>query len=277
MAAALKTGNVEPADPHFEYLTVNGIRLRYAVRSGSGTPLLLINGIGANIELVYPFIDAMDREEIIIFDMPGTGRSSLWLRPRRFRGLAKLAAGVLDRLGYREVDVAGVSWGGALAQQFAHQYPTRCRRLILAATSAGAVMVPGSPRTLTRMVTPRRYISSEYMDESAPHIYGGMVRRQPALVSRHTARIIPPQFRGYLYQLAAGLGWTSVFWLRRLRQPTLILGGDDDPLVPIANAKLLATLIPKSQLHVVNGGGHLFMPQRLPEIIPVIRAFRDAD
>ena len=80
--------------------------------------------------------------EILIFDVPGIGRSEMSWRPRRFSGLARLANKLLDRLGYQRVDVVGVSWGGALAQQFARQYPDRCRRLVLAATSPGAVMVP---------------------------------------------------------------------------------------------------------------------------------------
>ena len=82
-------------------------------------------------------------------------------RPRRFSGLARLANKLLDRLGYQQVDVIGVSWGGALAQQFARQYPQRCRRLVLAATSPGAVMVPGRPSVLSKMITPRRYLSPD--------------------------------------------------------------------------------------------------------------------
>ena len=47
---------------------------------------------------------------------------------------------LIEELGYHEVDVAGVSWGGGIAQQFAHQYPNLCRRLVLAATAPGVIM-----------------------------------------------------------------------------------------------------------------------------------------
>jgi poly(3-hydroxyalkanoate) depolymerase len=199
------------SSPQVEFIEVDGVNLRVATQSGKGgLPLLLFNGIGANLELCFPFMEAMPEKEIVIFDVPGVGRSEMSWRPRRFSGLARLANKLLDRLGYQKVDVIGVSWGGALAQQFARQYPERCRRLILAATSPGAIMVPGRPSALSKMVTPRRYLSPTYMQKAAGDIYGGEARRDPKLMSAHTARIIPPQFMGYVYQLLAGMGWTSI-------------------------------------------------------------------
>ncbi len=263
-------------DPLVEYVEVDGVMLRVATRPGAGVPLLLLNGIGANFELVFPFIDALPEKEIIIFDIPGTGRSSMWLRPRRFSGLASLANKLLDRMGYREIDVLGVSWGGALAQQFARQYPQRCRRLILAATSPGAISVPGKPKALIKMVTPMRYISAQYMKNAAPHIYGGEVRKKPHLVTEHSARLISPSIVGYFYQLIAGMGWTSVHWLHKLRQPTLILAGDDDPIVPPVNSRLMSLLIPNNRLHIIHGGGHLFLVHSTRKVIPIISEFLDA-
>ena len=257
----------------FEQLEVDGITLRIGQQSGSGVPMLMFNGIGANMELAYPFFDAMQGIELIAFDAPGVGGSQLDLIPRRFSGLARLASRLLDRLGYGEVDVAGISWGGALAQQFAHQYPQRCRRLVLASTSAGAVMMPGRPEVLWKMATPRRYLSRRYMDLVASDIYGGELRGQPELLAQHAARIRPPTIRGYLYQLLAGAGWTSVLWLHRLRQPTLILAGDDDPIVPLVNARLLAALIPNSTLQVVRGGGHLCLLVQAQALAPQIKDF----
>ena len=131
--------------PHVEFVEVDGVNLRVASQRGkTGLPLLLFNGIGANLELCFPFMEAMPEREIVIFDVPGVGRSEMSWRPRRFSGLARLANKLLDRQGYQQVDVIGVSWGGALAQQFARQYPQRCRRLILAASVYDCV--PRRPR-----------------------------------------------------------------------------------------------------------------------------------
>jgi poly(3-hydroxyoctanoate) depolymerase len=264
--------------PHVEFVEVDGVNLRVATQKGSaGLPLLLFNGIGANLELCFPFMEAMPEKEIVIFDVPGIGRSEMSWRPRRFSGLARLANKLLDRLGYRQVDVIGVSWGGALAQQFARQYPQRCRRLILAATSPGAIMVPGRPSALSKMLTPRRYLSPTYMQKAAGDIYGGEARRDPRLMSAHTARIIPPQFMGYVYQLVAGMGWTSIHWLHRIRQPTLVMAGSEDPLVPPVNARIIAMLIPNNRLFIVPGGGHLFMLHSIDKVVPMIRAFLDSE
>jgi poly(3-hydroxyalkanoate) depolymerase len=259
-----------------EYIDVDGVMLRVAIRPGRGTPLLLFNGIGANLELVLPFIDALAGREAMVFDMPGVGRSPLWWIPRRFSGIASLTDRLLDRLGYGSVDVAGVSWGGAVAQQFARQYAERTRRLILAATSAGAISVPGRPSALLKMTTPRRYLSPMYMQRAAADIYGGEVRERPDLIAAHTTRVIPPQFLGYVYQLLAGVGWTSIYWLHKLKQPTLVLAGSDDPLVPPVNARILSLLIPNNRLHIVPGGGHLFMLHCLDQVVPVIEEFLDA-
>ncbi|MDY7072279.1 2-succinyl-6-hydroxy-2,4-cyclohexadiene-1-carboxylate synthase [Pseudomonas hunanensis] len=141
----------------FRTVELDNQSIRTAVRPGKPhlTPLLIFNGIGANLELVFPFIEALDPDlEVIAFDVPGVGGSSTPRHPYRFPGLAKLTARMLDYLDYGQVNVIGVSWGGALAQQFAHDYPERCKKLVLAATAAGAVMVPGKPKVLWMMASP---------------------------------------------------------------------------------------------------------------------------
>src|SRR5215813_12070012 len=94
---------------------VEGQTLRVGVRHGDETrpPLLLFNGIGANIELLEPFLDALDGPGAIIFDVPGVGGSPAPVLPYRPSTLAWLSARLLDQLGYQQVDVLGVSWGGA--------------------------------------------------------------------------------------------------------------------------------------------------------------------
>jgi poly(3-hydroxyalkanoate) depolymerase len=166
-----------------------------------------------------------------------------------------------------------VSWGGVLAQEFAKQNGNRVRRLVLAATSPGQLMFPGKLSALRRMATPRRYISSSYMARAAPFIYGGLVRQKPEVIGRHASLIRRPSGRGYLYQLLAGYGFTSLPWLYQLHMPTLIMAGDDDPIMPVANARLLHFLIAKSRLHVVKGGGHLFLVTRAHESASVIERF----
>src|SRR5215468_10762581 len=170
---------------------VAGQVLRVGIRSGQHAhpPLLLFNGLGANIELVEPFLDALDEPEAIIFDVPGVGGSPAPRLPYRPSMLARLSARLLDQLGHQQVDVLGLSWGGVLAQQFAFQQGKRCRRLVLAATSLGHLMVPGRLTALLRMATPRRYKDPDYMERIGGDIYGGALRGSPALVHKHLRQV----------------------------------------------------------------------------------------
>jgi poly(3-hydroxyalkanoate) depolymerase len=258
-------------------LEVAGRTLRLATSAGSpGTlPLFFFNGIGANLELVRGFADEMSAFGIgiIVFDVPGTGGSSAPAAPYRFAWLADLANEVLVRLGISgQVDVAGVSWGGALAQEFTHRYPLRVRRLLLAATSAGAVSVPGRLSALAKMVSLRRYVDRDYLTRVGGRLYGGKARANPTLLKQFNESLRSPRSVGYYLQMLAGVGWTSAHWLPTLRQPTLVMMGTDDPIMPVANGRLLATFIPNAQL-VTIADGHLFLLTSARECAPIIADF----
>jgi poly(3-hydroxyalkanoate) depolymerase len=259
-------------------ITVSRQRLRVAIRSGNGTraPLLLMNGIGVNLEVLQPFVDVLDPAiEVIRFDVPGTGGSPAPRIPYRFSAHARLVTQMLDQLGYQQVDVLGVSWGGALAQQFAFQYPMRCRRLILVSTGTGALMVPARPSVLAKMATPRRYQDPAHMAQIAGEIYGGKVRTHPELAYEFARTVRSGGSLGYFYQMLGTVGWTSIPWLRKLRQPTLILHGDDDPLVPLVNAKIMHRLIPHSKLYIFHDG-HLGLATSARELAQVVDQFLTA-
>jgi poly(3-hydroxyalkanoate) depolymerase len=248
--------------------------LQVAIKYGRGNlpPLLVFNGIGANWELARPFLEALSDTTAIIFDAPGVGGSPKPPQPYRPSTLAGMAAALISELGYREVDALGVSWGGGIAQQFAHQYPTVCRRLVLAATSPGAIMVPASPSVLWKIATPRRYTDKDYMKKIAPEVYGGAFRREPSLIGMHAAAMHGADNLGYLYQLLAMAGWTSLPWLWSLPQPSLILMGSDDPLVPPINGLILAHLIPNAELRMIDDG-HLFMVTKPVQTATIVEEF----
>jgi poly(3-hydroxyalkanoate) depolymerase len=257
-------------------MVIDGQQLRVAVRPGAvpRVPLLMVNGIGASLELLQSFVDELDPAlEVIRFDVPGVGGSALPGRPYRFSGLCRLMAHLLSALGHDEADVLGISWGGGVAQHFAMFQRQRCRRLVLVSTAPGMLMMPAKPAVLARMITPRRYLDPAYLGEFAADLYGGSARSQPERVAAlmHDGNRVGPR-RGYVYQLAAGAGWTSLPFLPLIRQPTLILSGDDDPLIPLVNARLMHSLIPRSQLHVFHDG-HLGLVTEAAELAPMVDRF----
>jgi poly(3-hydroxyalkanoate) depolymerase len=257
-------------EPIYSMETVDGRVLRVAVwrasKASTKLPILFFNGIGANIEAMAPMAELIDDRDFITFDMPGIGGSPDPVVPYNAILMSRIAALLLDRFEMPLVDVMGVSWGGAMAQQFALQNGPRTNRLILAATSAGMLMIPGNPAALIKMADPRRFIDPDFKT-----LYGGMVGNK----AEHIDRLKPPSKTGYFYQLLAMMGWTSAPFLPFMKTETLIMMGSDDQIVPLANGKFLDFLIPNSELMVIEDGGHLFLLSHVEESIAAIREFLD--
>lgn len=272
--------NITPArELKLHQIRVGRMSLRVARWPGpkTRTPILLFNGIGGNFELLDPFVQALGDVEVISFDMPGIGGSSAPPYLYRMSTIARLAVHVLKKMGHERADALGISWGGAAAQQFAHTAPSRCRRLVLCATMAGSPIAwPASPGVLWKLLSPTRYLKPGYMEQHAGRLYGGRFRWDKQLARDYASRIKKPSRAGYLLQLNAITGWTSALWLWRLRQPTLILAGSDDPICPPLNGHILAKLIPNSRLEVLDEG-HLFVVAQPHIAAARVRAFLDGE
>lgn len=264
--------HVASAHGEERYFLLGGQRIRVNLRQGTGVPLVLCNGIGASLEVLDPLVEVLD-STVVRFDVPGTGGSPTSVLPYGFPYLAWVLGRLLRKLDLGVVDVLGLSWGGALAQQFAFQNPRRCRRLVLVATGTGVVMVPGHPRILAKMLTPRRFSDPNYAASIAAELYGGTVRAHGDDVAALFVRQLRAGSRvGYLHQLLAGSVWTSLFALPAVRQETLIVAGTDDPIIPVANAHIMNTLLPHSRLHL-HSGGHIDIVHNATELAPVIEQF----
>src|SRR5258705_1246659 len=261
------------------HVAVLGQQIRVKVRMGFGLPLVLCNGIGVSREVLDPLVAHLDRDTTVVrFDVPGTGGSLGSPVPYGFPYLAAVLGRLLSRLGlHGPVDVLGFSWGGALAREFAFQSPVRCRRLTVVATATGAVMVPGKPSVLAKMLSRRRFLDRDHGAAIAGALYGGAARADPSAVKRLFDRQLTAGARtGYVYQLFAGSVWTSVFALPLIRQDTLIVAGTDDPIIPVANARIMAALLPHATLHL-HPGGHTDLVTNAAVLAPVIEAFRGYD
>ncbi|KCZ98929.1 poly(3-hydroxyalkanoate) depolymerase [Hyphomonas polymorpha PS728] len=255
---------------------VDGVLLRVAhwpvEGQGAGRPLVFFNGIGANLELASGLGDMFPDREILTLDVPGVGGSPVTQWPYRHWMLARWIRKLVDRYGIDEMDVMGVSWGGALAQQFAFQYRSRVKRLILCATTAGVTMIPGRPASLSKMVDTRRYSDPEFMRENFAKLYGDAA---DGAAGGHIDSLMPPDPKGYLYQMLAFAGWSSLPFIRFLRMPALVIMGDADTIVPLANGHILNFALPDARLEVIEGGGHLFLVTRADETAAIIQGFLD--
>lgn len=213
----------QSAVPETSLFVVQGHELRVHLE-GTGPALLLLNGLTRPLESWEPFVEAMSGHTIVRFDVPGVGESPTLLLPQSIAKMAEITALVLDELGLDRVDVLGLSHGGAVAQQFCHDYPSRVRRLVLVSTSCGVGSTFGSWSALASV---RSFKGTSSWTELV----------------------------GAFWHSIALSNWSSIPFLGSILAPTLVVCGDDDPVVPLANSRSLAQRIPNATL-VVLAGGH---------------------
>ena len=264
-----------PNLPRIFFSKIGNQKLRTAIWSGADkgcgkrTPLLFFNGIGANLEIAQVFADTFTGRDIITFDMPGVGGSPDPVLPYRPWWVARAAKQILLENGYDKVDVLGVSWGGGPAQQFAWQNKKMTRNLVLCATTTGVTMVPGNPKALSKMMSPRRYIDRDFLKKNFETLYGDATEG----ADEFAINMVPPSVKGYLYQLSAMIGWSSLPFIRRIKAKSLVIMGDNDHIVPVINGGILKYFLPNARLKIIKGAGHLFMITRRAETIEIIREF----
>lgn len=249
-------------------VVVGGLRTRVEIR-GDGPPLLMIMGLWGELAAWDPLVGRLTGYRTIAFDAPGIGGTDLPAVPLSLAGLARFAAGVLDAVGVARAHVLGVSFGGLVAQQLAALAPGRVDRLVLVSTVSGVMCVPGQPGALLRLLRPWTLAGPDDPADAGA-VFGGKLRRHPELLARLGLRG-PAGISPYVNRLAGLSGWWGLPW--SVRQPALVLTGDDDPLVPAGNSRILAACLPQGRLHVVPGGGHLVLFDSPAEVAPVISRF----
>jgi poly(3-hydroxyoctanoate) depolymerase len=247
-------------EPRTRYLMFGTSRVRVRTE-GTGAPLLLLMGIGGHLDMWLPLTEHLAGRRLVMFDFPGTGDSSLPWFPPTMAHAAAFVRRLTRRLGLHQVDVLGYSWGGLLAQQLAAQHSGAVRKLVLACTGPGVLAVPAGLRITSRLLTPRRYHSPGYLAAIAPDTFGGRFRHDPALVHAEVARRSshPPSWPGYIFQLLAASTFSTFPLAPLIRQPTLILAGDDDPIVKTQNQRILHRLLRHSELRMLENAGHLLL------------------
>lgn len=279
VAALPPGGSVPRPEPRVETVDVTTpgagrLRLRIS-REGSGEPLLLVMGLGGGIDMWRPLIDSLVGVDTIAVDGPGVGESTTPARPLSMVELAEVYARLVRALDLDSVSVLGFSFGGAVAQQLAISSPQLVRNLVLAGTGPGLGGVPGDPMALAELCTLWRYYSPQHLRRIAPLVYGGRTARDSEVLRRRSRERMhaAPSWAGYVWQLVALTGWSSLPWLHRITAPTLVLTGDEDPVFPVANAEILARGIRGARLEVVPGGGHLFVLDSVDEVAPLVSGF----
>ena len=256
-------------------LTVDGTRL-HVERRGTGPPLLLVQGMGANCtHWGEPFLAALAADfELLLFDHRGIGRSAPPAGKLSIGGLAADALGLLDALEIPAAHVLGISMGGMVAQEIALAAPQRVRTLTLGCTSCGGTQSRATPPEVVQRLT-----AAAVSGDRERLLRAGfelVVSRAYAADPDHYAAFAaaagryPATLTVLLEQKAAIERFDTYSRLRGLQMPTLVLHGTQDALVSPVNGDLVASLIPGARLEPLDGAGHLFFweqPERSAELV----------
>jgi len=252
-------------------------------RSGSGPPLLAIMGMsGTALHWGEPFLQALgERFEVIAYDHRGVGASTRLTGAVTIEQLARDAAGLLDALEIERAHVLGISMGGMIAQELALARPSLALTLTLGCTYCGG---PGSalagPEVIGRLAAAMRSgdraraIRTAWEIDVSPDFAGDAEAwaRFAAIAERRAVAV--PVIRAQLEAIAAH---DTQSRLPGLRMPTLVIHGTQDLMLPVANGRLIASLIPGARLEILDGVGHLFFwerPERSAELVRELAAVR---
>jgi poly(3-hydroxyoctanoate) depolymerase len=241
-------------------IKIDGMSFPVVERQGSGdAPLLLINGMRMECGVFNKFKRNI-ASPTISFNFPTWWTCPSWrwsISP--MSDIAHKVARLVAAAGYEQVDVLGVSWGGALAIELATLHPSLCRKLILVSTTA-------RPSRMWRPKQLHSYLTKDY---------GGNVATDRLLMAeaKDTAGSSP-----LLTDLYRGLAlpfWWGTARLPFIRQQTLIVSGTDDRITSVDEAKHLHHHIAASELELVKDTGHLLIysdPKKVADPVNVFCA-----
>lgn len=246
------------------------------VRRGRGKPIVLLHGVPLSLLTWRHNIDALARDaEVIAIDMKGFGRSHKPPGAYSPEAHAEVVAALLEDIGVEGYDIVGSSYGCAVAVAVAVARPDAVRRLVL----INSVGFPGGPHALTRMarmtivgallarVLRAQAIGRRVLASSLRRSYADPSLATPALVDAYASLIQEGDgLRSFFATLRALDEKVLAARLPQVRQPTLLLWGGQDRVLPAAHATLHLRAISGSVLHLLPECGHLPHEERPGEV-----------
>lgn len=253
------------------WITINGIRMHYYVQGPENAPpAVLIHGLGGQSEdwrNLAPYVVAGNLR-VYMPDLPGFGQSE---RPANFSysisDQATVVVAFMDALGLKQVDLAGWSMGGWIAQSIAHDHPDRIRRLMLF-SSAGLNARPAWNTALFSPATPAELDQLDALLMPHPPQVPGFIEKDILRIAHDHAWVM----HRALDAMLTGSDTTDT-QLTQFKMPVLIVWGSEDQIFPPAHGEAMHQLVPQSQLEMVDGCGHLAPAQCADKMGPTVEGF----
>jgi pimeloyl-ACP methyl ester carboxylesterase len=263
-----------PRPPHrAEMLQAGDVRVR-AVRAGRGdTTFVLIHGFGEHLLTWRGVLDPLARDHrVLAFDVPGFGGSDKPTGPYTLEAMASRVGDFLARYTSPPVVLVGNSMGGAIAAEVALRYPERVQLLVLIAPAGlevglgpitqgmnrGRAATIGTWESIRAFITPLH--DPEWLGETA------------AAASYDPAT--DPAFKSAISMILNEFDFSGIGErFRQIHQPTLLIWGRSDPVIPYDIAPRVAAMIPCHQLATLDRAMHRPQAERPDTVVALIRTF----
>ena len=245
-------------------IQVGDIKMAYRIY-GSGYPLVMVMGYGSTMKLWEPGLIGMLSSffQVILFDHRGIGGSETGRLPFTIEQFADDTAGLLEALGIKQAHMLGWSMGGVITEEIALRHPSLANKLVLYSAHCHSGLFPPSPDVIKKLTD-----TSGTPAEQGMRFIGLLF--PPAWLQSHSERIkeifyrpmgnIPIETMGK-QSMAIGTWKGCCDLLAKITNPTLVIAGNEDLLVPPQNARYLAEKIPDARLILYENTGHGLMFQ----------------
>jgi pimeloyl-ACP methyl ester carboxylesterase len=260
-------------------IKVGDINMYYEVY-GDGFPLVMINGLSTNVYWWDPlFIEEISKKyRVVIFDNRGAGRTDKPEIDYSIKMFADDTIGLMDALKISKAHVLGVSMGGMIAQEIAINHPERVEKLVLCVTHPGGTKaISPSPEVISMLIGERAGRTPEEIVENTIYLLypPKFIDENPEVVEQTKERIskymIPPEF--FLRQFRAIMEFDAFDRLKKIKSPTLVVGGGKDILVPPENSRIIAEAIPNAKLVIFDEAGHGLIAQEREKFAEMLLSF----
>lgn len=267
-----------------DFVSAAGLRLHArdsgppAAKSGAPT-VILLHGFGSSLHTWEPWAQALAGDlRVVRYDQPGAGLTGADPTGDYSdeRGMQVLLA-LMDHLGIARASLVGHSMGGRLAFRFAAAHPARVDKLVLVAPDGFASpgfeygKSPDMPAVaqLLRCSLPRAVLR-----RGLEPAYGDAARLSEDTVGRYHDMLLAPGVRGALLDRLAQLVPTDpTTTLQAVQAPTLLVWGERDAMIPLANAQDFLRTLQRASLVTVPGSGHLPQEEDPAAALPAVKAF----
>jgi pimeloyl-ACP methyl ester carboxylesterase len=284
----------------------NGIEIEYETAGNKSDPaLLLVMGLGAQLT-IWPdtLFQGLAKQGfyVIRFDNRDIGLSTKFASagvpnimeavqkvmsgqkaeaPYYLKDMAADAIGLLDALGIDKAHMVGASMGGMIVQIVAAQYAPRTRSMVSIYSTSGRPGLPaGKPEALAMLSAQPEGPAREQLVQHGMKLrktigspgYPTPDAELRAFVEKNVDRAWYPEgaARQYLSVIASG---DRVELLKTIKVPTLVLHGEDDPLLPVECGRDVARLVPGARIETFPGWAHDFPAGMIPTVIDRVAGF----